>query len=242
MLINYNNGMTQVNDLGRRENYVGQKYLIENYKDIQKNIIKTSNVLRNFGISSTVKDVVDKVYYDTDDMFFCRLGITISLNTYKGRPYTDLVVRYEDGDQGRIKFISDIPDTFIRKVNKKDTISKHFEYIASVVLELIPNGISVEPLEMVRKLKPKLKINKKRERFRVINSNGLKIILSFDQCVYANMAKAKVKLNILELRLDSPSETAPLFEKFVRDLQIAEYRIIKTQDSDLFIGQDYLDI
>ena len=54
--------------------------------------------------------------------------------------------------------------------------------------------------------------------------------------------EAKVKLNILELRLDSPSETAPLFEKFVRDLQIAEYRIIKTQDSDLFIGQDYLDV
>ncbi len=234
--------MTQVNDLGRRENYVGEKYLIEAYKDIQKNIMKTSNVLRNFGISSTIKDVVEKTYYDTDDMFFCRLGITISMNAYKGRPYVDLVVRYEDGDQGRIKFISDIPDTFIRKIGKKDLISKHYEYIASVVLELIPNGISVEPLEMVRRLKPRLKITKKRERYRVINSNGLKVILSFDQCVYANMAKTKVKLNILELRLDAPSETAPLFEKFVHDLQIAEYRMIKAKDSDLFIGQDYLEL
>lgn len=237
-----NNDMTQVNDLGRRENYVGQKYLIEDYKDIQKNILKTSNVLRNFGISLNVKDTVEKHFYDTDDMFFYRLGITISLNSYKGRPYTDLVVRYEDGDQGRIKFISDIPDTFIRKVGKKDSISKHFEYIASVILELIPNGISVEPLEMVRLLKLKLKVTKKRERYRIINSNGLKIILSFDQCVYANTAKAKVKLNILELRLDSPSKTAPLFERFVRDLQIAEYRMIKTQDSDFFIGQEYVDV
>ncbi|MBR2468489.1 MAG: hypothetical protein IKB42_05565 [Clostridia bacterium] len=234
--------MTKVNDLGRRENYVGEKYLIEEYKDIQKNILKTSNVLKNFGMSSNIKDSVEKTYYDTDDMFFCRLGITICTNTYKGRPYTDLVVRYEDGDQGRIKFISDIPDTFIRKIGKKESIAKHYEYISSVVLELIPNGISVEPLEMVRRLKPKLKITKKRERFRVINSIGLKVILSFDQCVYSNVAKTKVKLNILELRMDSPTDTAPLFEKFVHDLQIAEYRMIKTKDSDLFIGQDYLDI
>ena len=33
----------------------------EEYKDIQKNILKTSNILRNFGISSTVKDAVEKI-------------------------------------------------------------------------------------------------------------------------------------------------------------------------------------
>ena len=83
-----------INELGRKENYVGSKFLIENYKDVQKNIIKTSNFLRNFGVSSIIKDVMEKTYYDTDDMFFCKIGITISINTYKGRNYADLIVRY----------------------------------------------------------------------------------------------------------------------------------------------------
>lgn len=230
-----------INELGRKENYVGSKFLIENYKDVQKNIIKTSNFLRNFGVSSIIKDVMEKTYYDTDDMFFCKIGVTISINTYKGRNYADLIVRYE-GDNSRIMFISDIPDTFIKKIGRKDNISKHYEYIASVILELIPNGISVEPLEMVRRIKAKLIVTKKRERYRVINSNGLKVILSFEQCVYQNSKRAKVKLNILELRLDSPNDTTKKFEKFVHDLQLVEYRLIKTKDGDLFIGQEYLDI
>lgn len=230
-----------ISELGRRENYVGEKYLIENMKDIQKNILKTSNVLKNYGVSTSLKDVVIKNYYDTDDMFFRKIGLNISVNIYKGRPYADLVVRY-DSEQPRIQFISDIPDTFIKKIGKKDLISKHFEYIAMAVLELIPTGISVEPIEMVRKLKLKLSIKKKRERFRVIHSNGLKVILSFEQSTYINSKKQKVKLNILELRLDSPYSTASLFEKFIHELQLAEIRMIKTKHSDLFIGQDYLDI
>ena len=66
--------------------------------------------------------------------------------------------------------------------------------------------------------------------------------MSFEQCVYQNSKRAKVKLNILELRLDSPNDTAKNFEKFIHDLQLVEYRLIKTKDGDLFIGQEYLDI
>ena len=62
-----------ISELGRRENYVGEKYLIESYKDIQKNILKTSNVLKNYGVSTPLKDVVVKNYYDTDDLFFRKL-------------------------------------------------------------------------------------------------------------------------------------------------------------------------
>ena len=230
-----------ISELGRRENYVGEKYLIESYKDIQKNILKTSNVLKNYGVSTPLKDVVVKNYYDTDDLFFRKLGINISVNIYKGRPYADLVVRY-DSEQERIQFISDIPDTYIKKVGKKDHISKHFEYIATAIGELMPSGIGVEPIEVVKLLKLKISIKKKRERYRVIHSNGLKVILSFEQSVYSNAKHAKVKLNILELRLDSPYETSTLFQKFMQELRLAEVRMIKTKHSDLFIGQDYLDI
>lgn len=233
--------MAEISELGRRENYVGEKFLIENYKDIQRNILKTSNLLKNYGVSSPLKDVLEKDYYDTNDMFFRKVGINISINIYKNRPYADLVVRY-DSDHKRIQFISDIPDTFIKKVGKKDSISKHFEYIASAVLELIPNGISVEPLEMVRLIKLKLIVKKKRERYRIIHSNGLKVIFSFEQSLYMNAKRDKVKLNILELRMDSPNETSALFDKFLHELQLAEYRLIKAPRSDLFIGQDYLDI
>ena len=230
------------NNLGRNENYVGEKYLIENYKEIKNNIVKTSGILKNFGVNPPLKDVVEKKYYDTDDLFFRQLGVNISVNVYKSRSYADLVVRY-DSDKIRFQFLSDIPDTFIKKIGKKDLISQHFEYIAQVILELIPNGISIEPMEKVQLIQLKLIIKKKRERYRIINSRGLKIIFSFEQSVYMNQKRNKVKLNMLELRLDSPvHKTGEMFEKFIHDLRITEHRLIKLKRSDLFIGQEYLDI
>lgn len=226
---------------GRKESYTGYKFLIEDYKSIFKNIMKTSTVLKNFGVSSSLRDVLIKTYYDTDDMFFRSKGINISINVYKNRPYADLVIRF-DNKAKRIEFLSDIPDTFIKKIGKHDKIFNYYEYIANAVLELLPNGINVDALEAVRTIREKLVVTKKRDRYRVINGNGLKIIFSFEQSVYQNAKKEKVKLNILELRLDSPARTIPDFEKFIKHLQIEEYRLIKVAESDLFIGQDYLNI
>ena len=230
-------------DAGRRENYNGRKFLIEDYKSIYKNIMKTSQVLKNYGVSSSLRDVVTKTYYDTDNMFFKSKGINISINTYKNRPHADLIIRYAaDEGASRIEFLSDIPDTFIKKINKRDKIYSYYEYIANAVLELLPNGINVDALDAVRTIREKLTVTKKRDRYRVISSNGLKIVFSFEQSVYQNVRRNKVKLNILELRLDSSNSTLNDFEKFVHHLQIEEFRLIKVPESDLILGQQYLDI
>ena len=107
---------------------------------------------------------------------------------------------------------------------------------------MLPNGINVDALEAVRKIKTKLIVTKKRDRYRVINSKGFKVILSFEQSIYQNVKKDKVKLNILELRLDSPASTIPYYEQFVHDLLIEEFRLIKVAENDLTIGKDYLNI
>lgn len=229
------------NELGRQENYTGYKFLIEDYKSIFNNIMKTSSLLKNFGVSSSLRDTVEKNYYDTQDMFFRKNGVNISVNVYKNRPYADLVIRYDSAVK-RIQFLSDIPDTFIKKIGKHDKIYQYYDYIAKAIGELCPNGLNINVLETVKTIVLKLKVTKKRDRYRAINSRGLKIILSFEQSVYMNAKRSKVKLNILELRLDSPSNTQLMFDEFVHSLQLAEYRLIKVQNSDLFIGQDYLDV
>ena len=226
---------------GRRENYTGYKFLIDEYKDIHKNIMKTGTLLKNFGVSSSLRDVLTKTYYDTDDMFFNKKGINISINTYKKRPSADLIIRYNNRVK-RIDFLSDIPDTFIKKIGKRDKIFNYYEFIAKAVLELLPTGINVDALKEVRQIRFKLSVTKKRDRYRVINSNGLKFIFSFEQNTYQNARKTKVKLNLLEVRLDSPINTEPDFHKFVKSMQIHEYRMVPIDDSDMVVGQQYLDI
>ncbi len=228
-------------ELGRRESYTGNKFLIEDYKSVYKNIMKTSPLLKNYGVSSSLRDKIIKTFYDTDDMFFSNKGINISTNVYKNRSYADLVIRFNNQVK-RIEFLNNLPDTFIKKIGKKDKIYNYFEFIANAVLELLPNGINVDALEAVRKIKTKLIVTKKRDRYRVINSKGFKVILSFEQSIYQNVKKDKVKLNILELRLDSPASTIPYYEQFVHDLLIEEFRLIKVAENDLTIGKDYLNI
>ena len=45
-------------ELGRRESYTGNKFLIEDYKSVYKNIMKTSPLLKNYGVSSSLRDTI----------------------------------------------------------------------------------------------------------------------------------------------------------------------------------------
>lgn len=229
------------NEQGRKENYVGNKFLIQDYKSVYKNIVKISPILKNYGVSSSLRDTVIKTFFDTDDMFFSNKGINISTNVYKNRPYADLVIRY-NSEVKRIEFLNNLPDTFIKKISKKDKIYNYYEFIANAVLELLPSGINVDALEAVRKIKTKLIITKKRDRYRVINSNGFKVILSFEQSIYQNVKRDKIKLNLLELRMDCSVSLKPHYDKFVHDLLIEEFRLVKVSDNDLMVGKDYLNI
>ena len=231
---------TFMDEFVRRANYIGSKYLLNNIKFDVRNILNKEGVLKSYGISPGLKDVIEKFYYDTPELFFRNNGINICVNKYNNKSYCDIVIRY-DSLVPRIAFLSNLPDTLIKKINKNDNISRHFNYIAQAIGEIFPKGLNVDVFEVVKKLKIILTVIKRRERYRIIHNNGLKMVFSFESCDYINKTRDKVKLDILEIRMESEGQ-AELFKKFVHSLELQESKLIKLKHSDLFIGQDYLNL
>ena len=230
-------------EMVRRANYLGQKYLLTNLKIDIKSTLRADGILRTYGISAPRFDTVKKFYFDTPDMFFRKNGINISLNEYSTKGYSDIIVRY-DSTQERIAFISNLPDTFIKKIRKTDKIDKHYDYMATAILELVPKGLHADIFEVIKLIRPILQVTKKRQRYRIINNNGLKMVFSFEKNLYKSLThKQSIKLQTLEVRLESPQiKTEQLFAEFLHKLHLQEAMFIKLEKSDLFIGQEYLDI
>lgn len=227
--------------LERKKNYIGKKFLLNDYKLNIKSILSKNGFLKTYSISSALKDVVTKEYYDTKDRFFKSSGINISINRYKSRNFADLVIRY-DSPVKRIAFLSDIPDTFIKKIGKAEKVSSYFPYISTAIMELVPKGLNIDVFEFTRTISKILEVQKKRERVRVINNNGLKVIFSFEKDLYINSKNNKVKLDLLELRMENTVKDSKLFDNMVHELKLQEYKLIELNKSDLFIGEEYLDI
>ncbi len=229
-------------EMVRRANYYGERFLLTNLKKDKKSTLRFSGVLKTFDVSEPKKDKLTKFYYDTPNLFFRKNGINISRNVYSDKSYCDLVVRY-DSSVSRIPFLSDLPDTFIKKINKNESLEKHYNYIATAILELIPKGLNADAFDVIRIVKPILVVKKVRERYRIISNTGLKMMFSFEKNEYRSTKNnGKIKMDMLEIRLESPNKTKELFFDFVHKLQLQEAMFIKQQHSDLFIGQDYLDL
>lgn len=226
----------------RRANYVGNKFLLTKLKKDRKETLRFSGIMKTFDVSSPRKDKVTKYYYDTPNLFFRKNGINISKNVYSDKSYCDIVVRY-DSTVTRIAFLSDMPDTFIKKISKRDDISKHYNYIATAMLELVPKGLNADAFDVIRNVRPVLVVRKKRERYRIINNAGLKLMFSFEKNVYyAPLNKTSQKLDMLEIRLESPSKTEEMYHNFIHKLHLQQAMFLKLPHSDLFIGQEYLDL
>ena len=229
-------------EMVRRANYTGEKFLVTNLKLDKKSVLRHDGVLKTFGISAPKFDTTKKYYYDTPNLFFRKNGINISVNEYSDKSYSDIIVRY-DSSVSRIKFLSDLPDTFIKKIPKHDLLTKHYNYMATAILELVPKGLNADVFDVIRNIKTILVVTKKRERYRIINNNGLKMMFSFENNLYySTKHRTKYKLQMLEIRMESDSKTKELFEDFVHKLHLQQALFIKQKHSDLFIGLDYLEL
>ena len=161
------------------KNYTGRKYLLTNLRADEKAIMKAGGFLKTFAIYSPIKDTVTKVYYDTPDAYFQSIGIIININQYKGKDKAELILRY-DSPTERINFLNDIPDTFIFRIDKFKKINSMYEELEDYLIQLYPTGFGTDIKDKIKALKPYLEVNKKRKRYKVVNPNGVKVIMSFE--------------------------------------------------------------
>ena len=217
-----------------RSNYLGAKYFVDNLKKDKIKILR-GKFLAGYGVTLYEKSTVVKTYYDTPDCFFKQVGITININKLAGGK-GELVVRFNT-DANRIIFLNNIPDTFAKPVNPRSTAREHMDFIADAIYELIPNGISSDVQGLIRSLRPIIVKKKKRERYRIINANGFKTIMSFANCVYHNQING-IKKKVETLELESKSNNNEYFPVFQKLLTFEFPTLIATDSSDLTVGFD----
>ncbi|MBQ4558253.1 MAG: hypothetical protein IJA61_02615 [Clostridia bacterium] len=220
---------------------LGSKFVLDNIKKDKEHITKYSTFIRsNFG-SYLGKSKITKIYYDTEDMFFHSVGINICESSKKGDKFKKIVVRY-DSKVERITYLKFLPDTYELKVKANTPIYKHFNFIESAILQLITNGLQTNVKKLLEETRPLIIVTKDRESYKFNLPSKLNLFFNFDKCVYTTPRNNdKYREDILEtIAENKPEEFEEAYNQFVKDLILDLPTLVKTKDSDLFIGLDFL--
>lgn len=217
--------------------WLGGKYLLSEIKKEKNDLLYHSSVLRTYSKNYEGKEVQTKTYFDTQELFFNKNGISISISNNKGEKTSSLVVRYHS-DKERISYLSYMPDTYETTIDLKSPIQNHFHFIAKAVRELIINGLEVDILDVLKEIKPIMLVKKKREKYRISGMNQLRLYFYFDNCEYqTSLARGKEKMDIFEIVCENePKEFEEIYNKVAKDIVVENPTIVETSHSDLDIG------
>ena len=226
-------------EIAEKENYLGIKYYLDDFKKLKSSILTNPTTFTGFDRMSCIKDVQIKEYYDTKDFFFQERSLNIYIRQNKGSKTKDLVVRFNGGTE-RIRFLSNIPDTFSIKIDKKDTIYNHAEFLAESISQLIPAGLTVDIASTVKSLVNIFTLKKKRERYKYISIKGLKLNFDFNECEFTTkLNRNKEKMAMLEITSNNVNMGND-FEAFTKKVLFNNPTLIKLKNSDMALGKEYL--
>lgn len=226
-------------ELNEKVNFLDTKFSLDNFKKQKISILTNPTTFTGFDRIGSGKDVVLKEYYDTQDFFFQDRGITININSTKGKKTSELVVRWDTGRE-RIRFLSNIPDTFTKEIPNKASIHSYSEFIAQSISELVPNGLNVDIQQMSKSLIKVFSVRKNREYYKYINISGLKLKLSFSKTeFFTNLNRKKENVLMLEITTDDTNKQME-YDVFTKKLTFNNPTLIKLKNSDMQLGRDYL--
>ena len=217
-----------------------RKYLLpgKSMKPYMADILTKEGILGPYSVEYEGPDYIEKIYFDTRDRFFFNNGLLITMTKSKAAKMHVLEVRQE-GEDKRIHFISEMPKNRILEIEKKDYFSAHFDFISESLLAIRPSGLGVNIPSYVNSIIPVFMAVKKASRYRIINNNGMKAVLSFEEVEFINNAnRNKHKQYQLEIKLEDIAKH-DLFETFIKRLILQVPTIIPIKHSDILNGLDY---
>lgn len=222
-----------------KQNFFETKFSLDNLKRQKTSILGNRVTFTGFDKFGSTKDVMIKEYYDTPDFFLQERGITVNKNTIKGSKTSELIVRFDTGRE-RIQFLSNIPDTFVLTIGKKDSIYKYSEFIASSISELVPNGISVDLMQLANSIYKICTVTKQRETHKYINIIGFKMELSFTIADFqSNISRKRDKQLMLEISSKSLDKSDD-YGAFIKKISFNNPTLIKLKSSDIEIAKELL--
>lgn len=224
-------------ELKQVANYLSGKFLLNNYK-ADKNEILKGPFLKSFSVGSLDGGNVVVEYYDTRDYLFAEKGIniyTITLGKTK-----ELIVRYDAEQVTRIEFLKNIPNFFKMQIGYKDSISMYYNQISEAIYEVYPAGLNLSIEDELRSATVQVRVHKKTDSYRVVNNNGLKFTLNFEQCEYIKVSsRAKFSQPTLDIICDS-YKLKDKFNEFLREMIINHPKLIKIENNELSIARKNL--
>ena len=211
-------------------NLINGRYILSDYKKDKKEILN-SQLLASYSVDKLGVTNIEVVYFDTPDFFFAEKGINVYTSTYGNTK--ELVVCYDESQVTRVEFLRNIPNFYKMNIGKKDNISKYYDKINEAIHKVFPTGLNVNVEDILRNAKPQVIIEKKRDSYRVVNNQGLRLTVSFDQCKYINInKKQKDKGDTLDIVAEGfkAKEDFDTFLKYViRDFP----QLLKTNNNEL---------
>ena len=219
-------------------NLANGRYLIANMKNDKPAIIR-SELLNSFAVGALGSSYNEKIYFDTPDFFFAEKGINIYTVTINGSA-KELVIRYDSEQVKRIEFLKNMPNYFKLPIKKDETMHKYYNEIIEAIYRVFPSGLNVNIEDYLRQCSPQIKVMKKRESFRVVNNTGLKMVMSFDICEYANVAKrgkfSQPTLDIVCESVRNPDDFKIFLKTVIRDFP----QLIKIESNELTVARNNL--
>lgn len=222
-------------ELKQVANFLSGKYLLNNFKKDKVEILK-GKLLSSFSVGSLGSGNKIVEYYDTKDFLFAEKGINIY--TIQNGNLKELIIRYDAEQVTRIEFIKNTPNFFKIQIGAKDSISNYFSEIAEAVYNVYPSGLNVNIEEELRNSSVQVRISKKFDAYRVVNNNGLKVTISFENCDYVKSGtRQKYSQPTLDIVCDSYL-LKDKFDTFLREIIINHPKLIKIKNNDLTIARD----
>ncbi len=212
--------------------YISNIFAMNNPKKDRLAVFDPKGIARLFVHSILGKDKVEKVYYDTPDLFFANRGVDIYTVTSKVKKMSSLHIKLSS-NATRYMFLSDMPTYSRLDIPMNANIKKYGDFIVSSLYKIFPNGLGVNPADLVLQLRPRVDVIKDRELFRFFNNDGLKVILSFDKVTYINhFTRIKDKVEQFEIALQS-ARFIEDYDSFVHRMSMQVTNLIPRDPSDL---------
>ena len=222
-----------------KSTYVDTKFSLDNLKRQKESILNNPTTFTGCDRLGSGKDLLLKEYYDTPDFFLHERGITINVNTLKGSKTSELVIRW-CGQEERIAFLSDMPDTFVIQIPARDSIYNHAEFICNSISELVPSGLNVDLFELLKSVRKVFSIRKTREFYRFIHISGLKFTFYFTKAeYYTDLNRNKEKTIMLEVMSDTLKKNTE-YNALIKKIVFNNPTLIKLQNSDILLAKQYL--
>ena len=218
-------------------NYLNVRFLLNNLKADRNEMLK-GQLLSSYSVGPLGCNNVIVEYYDTKDFFFAEKGINIY--TTLANKHKELIVRYDSEQVSRIEFLKNIPNFFKMEIGSNDSISKYYEQLIEAIYYVFPTGLNVNIEDYLRESSPQIRISKKSDQYRVVNNNGLKVTIAFENCDYQKVGtRQKFSQPTLDVVCDS-YKLKDKFEEFLRDVIINHPKLIKIESNELTIAKSNL--